>query len=317
MIDFKDEEGNSGKKGYVYVLIHPIQDGYVKIGQTKMKPEERAKQLTNQCGTGLVGKYVVAYRHPHDNPEELERIVHDRLDWCRITSCREFFHCNVETAIEIIKDTAEQLKRQTRNFDVPVIWWNSLTPTWKQVFRKNIEIIFNPGKEDLMEGVFNIISYCREEKIRELISKEITKKYFYRDIENWYAGLKNTDKSKVNSFIPIIPSENDLSEIQNLEKIDCSRNLLIENLLPIKKVKNVKVLDCSNTSITTLEPIKGLLNLEEIQFNITNINSLQPLEKSEKLRKVSCNQTALSEEEIERFKEINPKCEILTDPFKI
>lgn len=338
MIDFKDKEGKLGKKGYVYVLIHPIQDGYVKIGQTKMKPKERAKQLTNQCSTGLVGKYIVAYSHEYPNPEYLESIVHERLKDCRVTSCREFFHCNVETAIKIIKETVELLNTQTKiNFDLdnpierwdkikqtesinlnaPSIWWNSLTPPWKQVFRKYMEEEFNPENEELMEGVFNIITFCRDKDIRESVSKAIEEKNFSTSVGKWYAELKNKVKLKVNSFIPTTPNDNDLEKIRNLEGIDCSGNSLIKNLLPIKKFTKVIFLNCSNTSITTLEPIKEIVDLEEIKIYYTDINSLQPLENLKKLRKIYCHETALSEEEIERFKEINPKCEILTDPFKV
>jgi len=95
-----------------------------------------------------------------------------------------------------------------------------------------------------------------------------------------------------------------------------SGNLLIENLLPISKIRNLQVFNCSNTSINTLESLKESFELKEITFNHTDIDSLKPLENLKKIRKIYCHKTALSEKEIERFKEIKTKCEILTDPFK-
>jgi len=302
--------------GYVYVLIHPIQDGYVKIGQTKLSPDERARQLTNQCGTGLAGKYIVAYKYECDNPEYLESIVHARLEGCRVTSCREFFECNVESAIDTIRETVEQLKTQTKvdfNSKSRSIWWNSLTPPWKQVFRGSIHVKLTPEKEQLMEGIFNIISYCRDKDIRESVADSIKdNKDFSKKIEKWYAKLGDKQRAKVNSFLPITPNKNELKRIQNSETIDCSGNLLIENLLPINSFTNLKTLNCSNTSITTLAPIKELFDLEEIKFNITDVNSLEPLMNLKKLKNISCNQTALSETEIKRFKGISPECKVFT-----
>ena len=48
-------------KGYVYVLVNPSMEGYVKIGKTKRKPEVRVQELSQ--ATGVPTPFILAYAH--------------------------------------------------------------------------------------------------------------------------------------------------------------------------------------------------------------------------------------------------------------
>jgi len=316
-----DDKVKLTKQGYVYILIHPTQYGYLKIGETKRTPEERAKELTQQCKTGLAGRYTVAYEIEVDDSKLVEIVVHKKLKHHRITDDREFFHYELKAAIKVIEGAIEHLKTmpEIEFYElVPEIWWNNLSPSWQQTFKRYVKMKYMPSKEALLKGVYMVINYSRIDKIREKVIELISNKNYSKQIEKWYKGLDDDFRDGINPFIPQRMTRDNLNMIINLNEVDCSGNRLIENLLPIADMNNLKILNCSSTSINTLAPLKELFDLEEIKFNNTYVDSLEPLENLKKLRKISCNQTTtLSEEEIERFKETNPKCEILTNPFEV
>jgi len=177
------------KKGYIYILIHPTQYGYLKIGETKRTPEERARELTQICKTGLVGRYMVAYSLEVNDSKLVETIVHKKLKRHRVTGFREFFHYELKSAIKVIEDVVEKLKKQSKiDFDeeAPEIWWNSLTPSWQQVFKKYIKRKLKPEKEDLLKGVDMIISYSRNNNVRKIIAELILDRDYSNGIERWY-----------------------------------------------------------------------------------------------------------------------------------
>mgnify|MGYP003657841440 FL=1 len=60
------KKGIYSKKGegdqWVYVLSNPTQPGLLKIGYTKLTPDERAKQISNATGVPLPYEVAWAYR---------------------------------------------------------------------------------------------------------------------------------------------------------------------------------------------------------------------------------------------------------------
>tara|TARA_B100000780_G_C21071061_1_gene430984 strand:+ start:40 stop:510 length:471 start_codon:yes stop_codon:yes gene_type:complete len=89
-------EGNQ----WVYVLSNELQPGILKIGYTKLTPDERAKQISNATGVAL--PYEVAWALRCFNAEELEGAVHHALSKYRVNSQREFFQIGLEEAKETI-----------------------------------------------------------------------------------------------------------------------------------------------------------------------------------------------------------------------
>lgn len=86
---------------WVYVLSNPTQPGILKIGYTKLTPDERAKQISAATGVALPYKVIWAFRC--FNGEQMEGEVHHALEKYRVNSQREFFQIELEEAKEVIE----------------------------------------------------------------------------------------------------------------------------------------------------------------------------------------------------------------------
>ncbi|ROW31785.1 GIY-YIG nuclease family protein [Neisseria animalis] len=73
--------------------------GLVKIGFTKNRPSQRAKEL---YGTGVAYPFEVAYQLRCYRYREVEKAAHDALSGRRVNGGREFFACTVDEAAEVL-----------------------------------------------------------------------------------------------------------------------------------------------------------------------------------------------------------------------
>ena len=82
---------------WVYVLSNPsLPKEYLKIGYTKLKPEERATQISS--ATGVPTPYKVEWAYKCFNGEIVERMTHQKLKAFRVNNKKEFFHISLEEA---------------------------------------------------------------------------------------------------------------------------------------------------------------------------------------------------------------------------
>ena len=82
---------------WVYILSNPsLPKEYLKIGYTKLKPEERAIQISS--ATGVPTPYKVEWAYKCFNGEMVERMAHEKLKAFRVNSRKEFFHISLEEA---------------------------------------------------------------------------------------------------------------------------------------------------------------------------------------------------------------------------
>ena len=82
---------------WVYVLSNPsLPKEYLKIGYTKLKPEERATQISS--ATGVPTPYKVEWAYKCFNGEMVERMTHEKLKASRVNNRKEFFHISLEEA---------------------------------------------------------------------------------------------------------------------------------------------------------------------------------------------------------------------------
>lgn len=91
---------------WVYMLSNPTMPGILKIGYTKLLPNERAKQLSNATGVAL--PYVVEWALHCYNAEQLEGEVHRCLESARVSNQREFFQIPLEEAKKVVGELGEQ-----------------------------------------------------------------------------------------------------------------------------------------------------------------------------------------------------------------
>ena len=86
---------------WVYVLSNPsLPKEYLKIGYTKLSPEERAIQISS--ATGVPTPYKVEWAYKCFNGEMVERMTHEKLKAFRVNNRKEFFHISLEEAKENI-----------------------------------------------------------------------------------------------------------------------------------------------------------------------------------------------------------------------
>jgi hypothetical protein len=308
------------KNEYVYILVHPVQDGYLKIGATTRTPEERAKEITAKASTGLVGKFIVAYEFEVEDCQYIERLVHYKLRKYRVNSNREFFYIKLFRAIKIIEEVIKEVKTQKKIDFLPdddFFWWDNLPFKWKQILLSNINTIeYKPEEEEILEAINMVIKYCRNNTIRKKVSNLISNRDFVKNSKSWYNKLSKNDKGIFNNYIPRLISKEELHQIVNVEIINCSGNSLIEDLTPISYLEKVKKINFSSTSVSNIEPLRNLVLLEEISLNHTNVEVLTPIHKIESVKTIKCFQAKVNEEELEKLKSINPECKIIINPFE-
>lgn len=134
-------------------------------------------------------------------------------------------------------------------------WWNSLSPAWKDVFRKQF---FNNKKVDA-----------------EPTDEQLAEWVIFTDIE--CGGNKEIEDLKP------------LARLTNLTHLDCS-NTNIKSLDGIQYLTGLQTLDCSNNdNINSLKPITGLVNLVSVNCGNTMVTSLAPLTYLKKLRKLDAH----------------------------
>ena len=93
---------------WVYVLENDSQPGLLKIGYTKLTPDERAKQISNATGVPL--PYKVAWAYRCFNGELLESEVHHALKKYRVNNQREFFQIGLDEVKETIELIGKNFK---------------------------------------------------------------------------------------------------------------------------------------------------------------------------------------------------------------
>ena len=93
---------------WVYVLENETLPGLLKIGYTKLTPDERAKQISNATGVPL--PYKVAWAYRCFNGELLEGEVHHALKKYRVNNQREFFQISLNEAKETIETIGKNVK---------------------------------------------------------------------------------------------------------------------------------------------------------------------------------------------------------------
>jgi hypothetical protein len=219
-----------------------------------------------------------------------------------------FFDAEKEISFDDIRDKA--LEKEVSESELNRKWWNELSPTWKQIFLKNIVLDFEPNDFQLVDAITNIIYYGRNEKLRKSIGQLITNKNFRNHIHKWFTELNSELQAEIKTFIFQLVESKHIEAILGLESIDCSGNLAIQNLEVLTDLPSLKRIDCQNTGIQSLDDLVKCKHLQHLNCNITNIKSLAPIYSISTLQYLSCLQTNLKEKDVEAYKEHCPNVEV-------
>lgn len=100
--------------GFVYILTNDSYNGLIKIGNTILSAQERAKQLSS--ATGVPTPFRVAYEVYVNDCESIEKMIHSELDDFRVNPNREFFKYPLNKAIMIL-ETMSKNNHTNKNMD--------------------------------------------------------------------------------------------------------------------------------------------------------------------------------------------------------
>lgn len=84
--------------GFIYFLTNPSMPGITKIGMTLKHPRERMAELS--ASTSCPERFDLLGFFDTANPREVEAIIHDHFESCRVNGRREFFYAPIEALYE-------------------------------------------------------------------------------------------------------------------------------------------------------------------------------------------------------------------------
>ena len=96
-------------QGWVYIFSNPGLPKIVKVGFTLKHPRDRAKELSH---SGVPRPYVIEYAVRVDDPQELEKRVHQYLTIERLNDGKEWFRCSADHAIAVLKAHSQQIHQE-------------------------------------------------------------------------------------------------------------------------------------------------------------------------------------------------------------
>jgi len=144
--------------------------------------------------------------------------------------------------------------------------------------------------------------YCDNTRIDNSIASEFTKTnpftlviYDTNALSEWWDSLPIFWTAVFAKQVNIEgkPTTEQLHEVINMTDLDLSGNLFIQNLLPVSRLTNLVNLNISNTEITFIEPLAGMTHLENINLESTYVKSLKPLEDMKNLKTLNINNTPI------------------------
>ena len=135
-------------RGWIYIITNNAMPGLVKIGFSRKDPILRASELG---GTGLPYPYVVIYDALVEDPQNIERLIHDQFQ--EKLENKEWFKCSGEYAISEIKRIIKGKILLDKYHDPDIVdAYNHKKPT--------NETCAEPGCSLPSQGIYNGIWYC-------------------------------------------------------------------------------------------------------------------------------------------------------------
>ncbi len=193
-------------------------------------------------------------------------------------------------------------------------WWNTISPGWKEVFRKQMTDDTTATRENLHRLVENDQLVFNDAPVNDLsVLNEfvrLTRIDFSATAIRIIPPLDNLKQLKtlraVNGPLQHIETLEDFTE---LEELDIS-NTPVDDLKPIGDLINLRVVNCAGTQIRKIDPLEKLDNLESFDCSNTRVKRLDPL-MNLSLRSLKCYNTKISSRNVDKFRERNPDCHVV------
>jgi Leucine-rich repeat (LRR) protein len=104
-----------------------------------------------------------------------------------------------------------------------------------------------------------------------------------------------------------------LAGIKSLEYLRCNKTD-INSIDGLKALAELRELSIANTPLASIDALEGLHNLEELDISNTLVTSIGPIMHLEQLEKIELSTGRVPDEELERFIELHPDCEVVLKP---
>ncbi len=121
-------------------------------------------------------------------------------------------------------------------------------------------------------------------------------------------ALENLIEFGINSSF--VADLSPLAGLDNLEYLRCSKTA-IASVEPLRMLPSLRELSLSCTPLLTIDALEELPWLEELDIANTMVSSIAPLMHLEHLEKLELTAGSVPREELERFIELHPVCEVI------
>lgn len=145
--------------------------------------------------------------------------------------------------------------------------------------------------------------------------KDISIVEYFKDLN--YLSLSNTEVYDISSLSgcenlkalnlsgTLVNDLTSMANLTHLHDINIS-NTYISDLSPLKGLENLNSLNIEGTQVTDLDGIADLKGLNEINFSNTKVSDLETLNGLPKLTIIYCDNSLVTRENADRFRNLNP-----------
>ncbi len=183
--------------------------------------------------------------------------------------------------------------------NLKLLWISSTQISSLEPLRKLFKLEELYCSETLIDDLSPLSELVNLEKL-SCYSTEITSLDPLARLENLIElGINN---SRISDISP-------LSALVNLEYLRCSKTG-IETLEPLRSIKSIRELSIAYTPLTSIEPLEEMDDLEELDISHTLVTTIAPIMHLQSLEKIELSANRIPREEIERFIELHPGCEL-------
>lgn len=159
-------------------------------------------------------------------------------------------------------------------------WWTSLPPTWKNILGDNVIAYDNYALSEV--SIVNDTSYVIGSMVFHDSDLDIS-----RAIKE-AAAVESLDLSNRSDIISIEP----VYEMTELKELNIS-NTSVSSLFPLRNLNSLESLNCSFTTIESLEPLIYCIRLQNLDISNTNIIDLAPIENLRQLETLKADNLVL------------------------
>ncbi len=145
----------------------------------------------------------------------------------------------------------------------------------------------------------------------KIVSIYTTKLSEKEELLNWWQSLSFEWQSVLKRQLGIYDTVGvvQLKDIIELKTLDISGNQYIDELNGINKLKDLQILNISNTRVKDIVPLRNLTSLTSLRCNHTEISNLSPLRYSYNLQEIVAHHTNIGDIEIlanfDKLKKLN------------